>query len=883
MTESEPRPQDGEGRSKNRARVIALILGSCWLVAMTLWYVWTATSSLRNAVSLVRLRDDGRLWLMLTAVSLGSLLLGGLIVLQFIFRRFPIARAGIFATAVAAFAFVVLRHQVRATLVAAWIFLMAYIWGNWVLIVGGIRSSCMNWERTTVSLAVGLALLSPVVFVWGMIGWLRPGVILFTLIGLTLIQYRGLKKIAIGAWEASVNWRTYLLAEDQPAEGSVLKLLLALIALYNFAWALTPERSFDALAYQLAVPRFYLEQGAIVDLSYFWHSYFARLVNSIFLVAMAVGGQISAKLIVFGSGLVAVIGVYTLARGLLSRAAGLWAAAIFYSTPLISWLSTVAYVDLVVGMFVVASWLAFLRWLRGGGRGWIIASGLLVGAVIGSKPNGAYAIPVMGVMLLWVTFRKRHSFARLRDVSIFVALALIIAVPWYWLTWRYTGNPVFPLFNGIFKSPYWGLSNQLMNAADFGVGASLAGLVKAPFALTFQTNRFDEVLRPGGVGLALVLLPLALFGAVVARKRARLLSAACLVYLLLWAFTFQYARYYIPLFPIVAALAVTGVVGWATSGWSRRLSSAMLWSILLAQGLLIPTAFGNVISQNPLFLISGRFSEEEFLGRAVTPYRAAEFLNRVTGPDDWVIGAGVEFVRYYLRARIVSLGETLDLNRIVRGASDESMAEAFDRLQYRYLFVNRANPAANVRSRFLRDSFLDRFATLEYRYNSTEVYRLSPKELERKESLTTNLLSNPGFEKVDATGRLEGWSVDGRAEGVSTQPHGGQRSTCVTGHGKVSQRVAVSGGSLYTLSHHVRSEREGQQVRMRIDWLREDGTRVDTSFEDFKVNQDWQWLQMALSVPRDATRAEIGLVFDGPSSVCFDDVWFGSGRQRRPE
>ena len=144
----------------------------------------------------------------------------------------------------------------------------------------------------------------------------------------------------------------------------------------------------------------------------------------------------------------------------------------------------------------------------------------------------------------------------------------------------------------------WAPVNETMNAGAFGLGTSVGALVRLPFSLTFESRLFDELLPSGGLGIGLVLLPLACFWLVRGRRRAKLLLAGCIVYLALWSLSFQYARYYVPILPFVTALAAAGVLVWASSSWPRRLNLAMSGSGLLAQCVLVPLRLATSATQS---------------------------------------------------------------------------------------------------------------------------------------------------------------------------------------------------------------------------------------------------------------------------------------------
>jgi hypothetical protein len=266
-----------------------------------------------------------------------------------------------------------------------------------------------------------------------------------------------------------------------------------------------------------------------------------------------------------------------------------------------------------------------------------------------------------------------------------------------------------------------------MNAGGFGLGISLKSFIQLPFFLTFATRRFDEGLPAGGLGIALMFFPVGLW-MVLKRRKFWLPLVATAVFFVLWFRTFQYARYYLPILPILVPLAIGGVMEWTRQEWTRGWGVAVLWVALLAQGILLLPPFGDIAVRNPSQLIFHQRSEVEFLRRAIPQYSAVEYVNGVTAPGDLVVGEGVDWMRYYLKAPLISLVESTKLQEEIRRADEKELAARFARAGYRYLMVNR--PMVGRIWPHLKPSFLEKFATLEYSLNSVEVYRLHEHELD---------------------------------------------------------------------------------------------------------------------------------------------------------
>ncbi|MBX3279271.1 MAG: glycosyltransferase family 39 protein [Acidobacteria bacterium] len=713
--------------------------GVLWAAVACIGYAYSAAATASGYLGLLAF-GSRRWWVVMGAAFAALCLIASVLVLQRRRRSLPIVPLGLALLIAVGLCFVVLSGSSRAAAAAVWLSVLAVVWGDWWLRLG--KAEAAPGERISVSFGLGLAQLALVGLALGIAGGLRTSVIFAVLGLLTVLQIGRLQRLASTAVAAARDWRAGVKALSSHTERAAVVFLAALTGFFALVWALTPETNYDALNYQIAVPRFYLEQGRIIDLPYFWHSYFVRLVNMLFTLAMAMGGAGAAKLLVWIIGAALVSSVYALAKNIGGQRAGMWAGALFAATPMVVWLSTTTYVDLPLTFFIAACWLAFLRWRETRARAWLWACGALAGAAVGTKMNGGYALPVVGLAVLWSLCEKNPSgaeggasrnfpdrlfSARLFDLACFAAVALLTAGPWYALTWAQTGNPVFPLLNGVFRSPMWEPVNEMMNAGLFGVGASPGGLLRLPFALTYETKRFDELIPSGGVGAALVLLPAAIALLRVHAPRVWLMLAGAAVYLALWAFTFQYARYYIPALPLITALSVAGLAA-ARERMRERISAAVLWVALLAQGCVTAFAFGDFISMNPVARLIGRESEDAYLERRLGPFAAVKYLNSTAPADEPVVGVGVESTRYYMRAPLHSASETRELRLTIHGVMGRALAEALVRAGYRRLLINREDRGPHKGLFYLDPAFLERFATLEFRANGTEVYRLKAGE-----------------------------------------------------------------------------------------------------------------------------------------------------------
>ena len=494
-------------------------------------------------------------------------------------------------------------------------------------------------------------------------------------------------------------------------------------------WAIAPEIQYDALNYHLSVPARYLQIARIVEMP-FYHAYLARLMELFLTACLAVGGSATAKVWVFVISIAATVAVYALGRRSFDSRVGIWAAALFATTPLVGWLSGTGYIDNILALIVTSSFIALVRWEDSEKQGWLYAAALLAGIAVGSKVNTVFVYVVVApIVAVQVLTEKSMDFPRRMRIFLTALFAGgVFAAPSYLLTYTFTGNPVFPFLNAIFKSPKWSPDNTIMNASDYGLPMTLSSLIRFPFRLTFDTIRFGDASPRGSIGVALLLaFPFSWFLIPRLRLGGRLLVGGATVYLLLLFYTMQYARYYIMILPLVAVIAVATVLDFTPVRLSRWLPAALL-VLIIVQPLVYSLQFWNIPERIPIALAAGREDTEGFLHRALPGYGAAEYLNTVTNPGDTILGVGTENLRFYLRAelrtRSLSLADD-PLRSLSAMKPGDALAGQLERAGIRYLFVTRAsttNPSGELP--YIDKRFLESHALPMFTDEFAAVYRL---------------------------------------------------------------------------------------------------------------------------------------------------------------
>lgn len=197
--------------------------------------------------------------------------------------------------------------------------------------------------------------------------------------------------------------------------GRLVAVYVVGVGLAALLTALLPPVDWDGLFYHLAAPRLFIEQGVIRPGFDVPHFNFPFLAEMLFSYAMLLAGDIAAKLVHTGYGLLLAGLVYLAAGRLLGRAAAWPAVLVLLSMPMVPVLAGWAYNDLALAFYQVAALYALLRSRQEMGESgpagaglnlrWLALSGLLAGLALGLKYTGFVTPLTLGLLLLWWTGR----------------------------------------------------------------------------------------------------------------------------------------------------------------------------------------------------------------------------------------------------------------------------------------------------------------------------------------------------------------------------------------------------------------------------------------------------------------------------------------------
>jgi hypothetical protein len=527
-------------------------------------------------------------------------------------------------------------------------------------------------EAPGLDLALGFALLAQLGFFLALAGLFNRASI-----ALTVLVVHGVGLRPRGGWR-DLPWGTPAglrrgAREEMPAGRGglggrvpVTRRRVAFVALFALALApllvlaLYPPTGFDATLYHLPFAKAFLASGGLPILWDLRVPVFPQLAELLFAGAMAFGGELAPHLVELLAALGTAAILVTWGERRWGSGSGWLAAALFLSGPIVIGLGTSAYVDVSLTLMATAAF-AVLDQEReprevlgeegsAGARGLRLAlAGLLAGTAAGIKYQGLFFVAAaVALAFLWAP-RRRLVAATLVATGALAALA-----PTYLHIVRATGNPVFPLFPGLFGATSWSLGNEERVPA---LGLAFLRWLRLPWDVYFDRGAVG--LQPPFSPWFLLGLPILTWG-VWRMPRIRPLVAIAGAWSLAFLVLPRDARYLLPILPLIALSLASALRELATrlashrsvdraTRWQgrRRAATWALVALLFAPGWLY--AGFRILRQGAL-PASGE-AREAYLERQLPLYPAIRHLNRTLGAGYALYGLFGEQMRYFVQGR----------------------------------------------------------------------------------------------------------------------------------------------------------------------------------------------------------------------------------------
>ncbi|MFH1601897.1 MAG: glycosyltransferase family 39 protein [Candidatus Shapirobacteria bacterium] len=407
--------------------------------------------------------------------------------------------------------------------------------------------------------------------------------------------------------------------------------LIIIGALVNLIGALGPELSFDALFYHLTLPKLYLLWGKmpVIPGGLLYASGQPGLMELIYTGALALQGEILAKIIHWAFGLLCAFLLYKVLRRFYEVQISLLGVMIFYLTPVVGWLSITAYVDLAVVFFELLALNFFILWFQKRKDIFLYPLGIALGFSLSIKflSWGSLFIYLI-ILIIAGKSLKRGIVAWLK----IILPALLVSFPWYLRTYLYTGNPFYPLFTDYARSAYPLIERSFLK------------IFFIPWEFTFLS---DSLFTP----IFLIFLPLALIGLIKRPRLVKIISLLSFFQIIYWFFTPAHSiRYLLPFTPplIIFILSVF-CLPFCDIKIKEKLEKVLISSVFFVS--LLHLGIRSVSNVKFLPVILGRETKSEFLTQNLN-FRFGDFYDtdgyfqRNITKDDQVLIYGIHNLYY---------------------------------------------------------------------------------------------------------------------------------------------------------------------------------------------------------------------------------------------
>ncbi len=486
------------------------------------------------------------------------------------------------------------------------------------VLIGRRDAACQSsFECWSFSFALGLGTLAYLIFAAGLLGGFKPLPM--------LILFGALALSVVGCLLTRLKFNSFAFAPHPLFWAFFFFTLIAVIQ------ALAPSTAHDALAYQLDIPKRFVQAGGMVYLPYGVNSTFPLLMNMYYVFALLWKSTELANLLHLAHGLGLAVGIFSLARGHLSKPYAMLAVLIFCLTPAVFNQMTIAYNDVAFCFYVFYAFYAAWRWSESRNSFWILLSGVFTGFALSVKYLGAFAGLLIGVFLLLALVKKEiKPGVFLKLSAVFGVAAALLSFVWYARCYFYEGQPL-----------YFGqIGYEATNRPGFLNYAVL------PWLATMFPERFGgSWAQIGPVYLAF--LPLLFF---VKEKTAWVKTCVYfgLGYFILWIFLpRQNLRFLFPALPFFSLAVAFGLEHVSFSVTVKRVLLVLLAGVLAVQALLF-VYHGKKEYRAAL----GFESSEAYLTRQERTFGLANFMNKNLPANARVLNA-YEVRMFYIDAHLI--------------------------------------------------------------------------------------------------------------------------------------------------------------------------------------------------------------------------------------
>ncbi len=433
--------------------------------------------------------------------------------------------------------------------------------------------------------------------------------------------------------------------------GLIFLLLILIVAIILLAFVPPVDR--DALTHHLYVPRLYLQNGGIFEIPDLEFSYYPMNLDLLYMGALYLGTDILPKYIHMFFGLATAYLIYRYLKSRIPLCYALLGAIFFLSIPVIVKLSITVYVDLGLVFFTTAALLLLFQWIEKNFQTrYLLLAGLCCGLAIGSKYNGLIVSFLLTLFIPFLYLRSIDSSQQapvpaMKAALLFLVCTLLAASPWFIRNIIWTGNPIYPLYNGLFNPQT--ITDIVVSGEETGIrgvfatryalyGENIWQLLSLPVRIFFEGMDDDPRYFDGRLNPFLLLLPLFAFMRETTRDKKKQIEKIALLGFCLLYFLFAFntgvlrIRYLVPMVPFLVILAMFGLRNIELKT-TQLLANSLIKNVSwLVPAILMLVHNSHYIYQqfsyvDPMSYINGQLTRDEYITKYRPEYKVIQYAN----------------------------------------------------------------------------------------------------------------------------------------------------------------------------------------------------------------------------------------------------------------
>jgi len=607
---------------------------------------------------------------------------------------------------------------------------------------------------------------------------------------------------------------------------------LILVALIHFTFILFPTMDFDALAMHLFV-------GSYLKNIHFWafdpsmyvFSLNPMLADWIFAVGYMLDGEFCTRIISLFFVYLTAYQIYYLIRsyGATSYAASV-SSVLFLSTPLILLESSGLHIEVIWTSYLLSGVMLLYKLTITKTKPLDFDSDLslisiLMGMAMAIKMLTLAFLVIFIPCIFWALAQNR-SFTYKRFFYPIGFFVLFASIP-YLTAFLISGNPVFPLYNGIFKSPFYLQISQFDTRWPVGVNFNLI------YDTLFHSGKFLEstIASPGFQWLFFLPVTILIIAFNRYSRPGFFLILGVLSFIIIFN-SINYLRYVIP--SLVFILVGMGIIFDAKGNLKKFLNLFAALAIILNLLFITSAIWG--YRDFPLKIIFSNEEYSDFISQKSPIRDAINFINLVnqsksnvaflSDPFGFGLNANALYTMWYNR----SFMEPID-----RANTSDDILNTFKKFKCLYILLddNWSSPEKRNMVKNVTYSL--------YKFKNVDVRVIDKKYLFKKE-----LILNPYFND------FKGWQA---AKNSNWDKQG--KKILVSEPTPTYQIVSVGAGFEYKYEIVAKCDQEKTQGRLQVNWMNSAHQFIKADITLFDCDDIFTRHSILVRAPRNASAAAI--------------------------